>query len=104
MSRFQVTFSALIVARAAHSIEEYFGHLWESFPPARFLTDLVSSNPESGFVLINIALFAFGLWYVLRSSGAGGRRSLFVMDLGGDRIDQRYRSSAGGCLEKAPTL
>ena len=62
MSRFQLTFGALVLAQAAHSIEEYFGHLWESFPPARFLTSLVSSNPERGFVLLNVALFSFGLW------------------------------------------
>ena len=62
LSRLQLTFGVLILAQAAHSIEEYIGHLWESFPPARFVTGLVSSNPERGFVLINLSLFAFGLW------------------------------------------
>jgi hypothetical protein len=52
----------LVLAQAGHSIEEYIGHLWESFPPARFLTGLVSSNLEHGFVLINVSIFAFGLW------------------------------------------
>ena len=65
MSRFQVTLGALILAQAAHSIEEYFGPLWETFPPARFLTGLVSSNLERGFVLINMSPFAFGLRCVL---------------------------------------
>lgn len=32
MSLFQVTFGVLILAQAAHSIEEYFGPLWETFP------------------------------------------------------------------------
>jgi len=62
MSRFQVAFGALVLVQAAHSIEEYLGHLWESFPPARFLTGLVSSNLERGFVLLNVALLSFGLW------------------------------------------
>ena len=62
MSRFQLTFGALVLVQAAHSIEEYLGHLWESFPPARFLTGLVSSNLERGFVLLNVALLSFGLW------------------------------------------
>ena len=62
MSRFQLTFAALVLVQAAHSIEEYLGHLWESFPPARFLTGLVSSNLERGFVLLNVALLSFGLW------------------------------------------
>ena len=55
MSRFQLTFGALVLAQAAHSIEEYIGHLWKSFPPARFVTGLVSSNLERGFVVINLA-------------------------------------------------
>ena len=46
MSRLQLTFGALILVQAAHSIEEYVGRLWESFPPTRFVTGLVSSNPE----------------------------------------------------------
>lgn len=62
MSRFKVTFAALILAQAVHSIEEYLGHLWESFPPARFLTGLVSSDHERSFILLNALLLAFGAW------------------------------------------
>jgi len=62
MSRFQTAFGALIVVQAAHSVEEYVGRLWESFPPARLLTGLVSQDLERGFLVINIALVAFGLW------------------------------------------
>ena len=62
MSRFQLTFGALILVQALHSVEEYVGHLWEAFPPARFLTGLVSSDHERGFVALNILLLAFGVW------------------------------------------
>lgn len=62
MSRLQVAFGALVLVQAAHSIEEYLGHLWESFPPARFLTGLASSNREYGFVIIHVSLVAFGGW------------------------------------------
>jgi len=62
VSRLQITFGALVLAQAAHSIEEYLGHLWESFPPARFLTGLVSSNAEHGFMMLNVLLLAFGAW------------------------------------------
>ena len=62
MSRIQLTFAALIFVQAAHSVEEYVGHLWESFPPARFVTGLVSSNLERGFVILNLSLLAFGAW------------------------------------------
>ena len=46
MSRFQLTFG-------------------ESFPPARFLTSLVSSDLERGFVFLNASLLAFGVWCFL---------------------------------------
>ena len=62
MSRFQLTFGALIVVQAAHSVEESLGHLWESFPPARFVAGLASSNLEHGFILLNVLLVAFGAW------------------------------------------
>lgn len=65
MTRFQATFGALILAQAGHSVEEYVGRLWESFPPARFLTGLVSQDLERGFVVINVSLVAFGLWCFL---------------------------------------
>ena len=62
MSRIQLTFGALIVAQAAHSLEEYFGHLWESFLPARVVAGLVSSNLGRGFGALNLLLLAFGAW------------------------------------------
>ena len=65
MSRLQLTFGALILVQAVHSIEEYVGHLWESFPPTRFVTGLVSSNPERGFVALNVLLLAVGVWCFL---------------------------------------
>ncbi|MFL5463656.1 MAG: HXXEE domain-containing protein [Gemmatimonadaceae bacterium] len=60
-----MAFSALIFVQVAHSTEEYIGRLWESFPPARLLTGLVSSDRGLGFIILNIALVAFGLWCVL---------------------------------------
>jgi hypothetical protein len=63
-TRTRSTFLALVLAQSAHSIEEYVGRLWESFPPAAFLTGLVSANREVGFLVINIALVLFGLWCV----------------------------------------
>jgi hypothetical protein len=65
ISRIKVAFSALIFIQLAHSIEEYVGRLWESFPPARFLTGMISSDRELGFIVINSALVGFGLWCLL---------------------------------------
>jgi hypothetical protein len=55
-------FGALIVAQAVHSVEEYLGRLWESFPPARFVSGLVSEDLERGFIVANVALVSFGVW------------------------------------------
>ena len=65
MSRFQLTFGALILAQVAHSLEEQFGHLWESFPPARLVAGLVSSNLERGFGVLNVLVLGFGVWCFL---------------------------------------
>ena len=62
MTRFQATFGGLILAQAAHSIEEYAGRLWVSFPPARFVSGLISDDLARGFLVGNVALVAFGLW------------------------------------------
>lgn len=61
----RIAFGLLIAAQAAHSIEEDLGRLWEVFPPAAFVSGLVSSNRETGFIALNIALVAFGLWCFL---------------------------------------
>lgn len=58
-------FGLLVLAQAAHSIEEYVGRLWETFPPARLLTALVSTDQASGFLVINVALVSFGVWCLL---------------------------------------
>lgn len=76
MTRFQATFGGLILAQAAHSVEEYAGRLWESFPPARFLSGLVSQDLERGFVVINVFLVAFGLWCFLWPVRRGWRSAM----------------------------
>jgi hypothetical protein len=54
-------FFVLVIFQAMHSIEEYFGELWNVLPPARWLTGLVSKDHEFGFFFINIGLFLFGI-------------------------------------------
>jgi hypothetical protein len=62
LTRDKMAFGALVLTQAAHSVEEYVGRLWETFPPAQFLTELVSEDQQRGFLLLNIALVAFGVW------------------------------------------
>jgi hypothetical protein len=65
MPRTRALFGCLVLAQAAHSVEEYAGRLWETFPPARFMSGLVSSDPERGFLILNVVLVAFGVWCFL---------------------------------------
>ena len=58
---FQSSFLLLVAIQAAHSVEEYIGRLYDVFPPARFVTGLVSQDRERGFVILNTALVTFGL-------------------------------------------
>lgn len=65
MTRFQSSFLALVGIQAAHSVEEYVGRLYNVFLPARFVSGLISSNLELGFVIFNAGLVGFGLWCFL---------------------------------------
>jgi hypothetical protein len=65
VTRFQGIFAALVVAQAAHSVEEYIGRLYEVFPPARFVSGLISQNLRLGFIIFNVSLIAFGVWCCL---------------------------------------
>ena len=58
----KIAFLMLVLIQGVHSVEEYFGKLWEVFQPATILSSLVSNNLETGFLIINIGLFIFGIW------------------------------------------
>jgi Protein of unknown function with HXXEE motif len=58
----RVAFLALVLAQAAHSVEEYQTRLYDVFPPARFVSGLLSADRRVGFVIFNVSLVAFGLW------------------------------------------
>ena len=62
MLRPESTFGLLVAVQAIHSVEECVGRLWESYPPARFVAGLVSTNHAQSFVALNVALVAFGAW------------------------------------------
>src|SRR5688572_17045559 len=62
MTRLDLNFAALIIAQALHSVEEYVGRLWAVFPPAAFISGLISEDHRLGFIIFNIVLLAFGVW------------------------------------------
>lgn len=65
MTRVQSSFLALVAVQAVHSVEEYVGRLYDVFPPARFVSGLISQDHQWGFAIGNLTLVTFGLWCVL---------------------------------------
>lgn len=61
-NRTQLTFLALIVVQAFHSVEEYVFRLYDVFPPARLLSGLISKDLHAGFIVINVTLVTSGVW------------------------------------------
>ena len=64
-NRISILFLLLIIAHVLHATEEYFGKLWEIYTPAIFICNLISSNPERGFLLINTVfiILSFTYWF-----------------------------------------
>jgi Protein of unknown function with HXXEE motif len=60
-NRIKTTFLLLVLTQGVHSVEEYAGRLWEVYPPARFICSLLSNNPETGFIILDIGFISFGL-------------------------------------------
>jgi hypothetical protein len=58
----RIAFLALVIAQAAHSIEEYVFRLYDVFAPARFVSGLISTDLRTGFIAFNLAFVAFGFW------------------------------------------
>jgi hypothetical protein len=54
-------FLLLILAQAAHSVEESVARLYDVFAPARLVSGLISRNLALGFYTFNAALVTFGL-------------------------------------------
>ena len=59
--KIKIAFLLLVLTQAAHSVEEYYGRLWEVLAPAKFITSLISDDHGKGFVIINVALFIIGI-------------------------------------------
>lgn len=64
-SRGTILFALLILAQAAHSVEEYVFRLYDVLLPARVISRVFSSDLASGFAVANILLVGFGAWCYL---------------------------------------
>jgi hypothetical protein len=60
--RAQHVFLALIGVQACHSLEEYAFALYAVLPVAHRASLFVSSDPATGFAVLNASFVAFGLW------------------------------------------
>ncbi len=75
-TRARAAFLGLIVAQAAHSIEEFVFRLFDVFLPARLVSGLFSRDLATGFAIANVALVLFGAWCYfarVRPGHASGR-------------------------------
>jgi hypothetical protein len=63
--RVGLAFLALVLAQAAHSVEEYYTRLYDVLGPARYVSGLISADRRVGFVILNVSLVVFGLWCYL---------------------------------------
>ena len=71
-------FLILVIAQAAHSVEEYVTRLYDVFAPARFVSGLVSDDLAVGFAIINVAIVAVGVWCYLGPVRSGGDAAWLV--------------------------
>ncbi len=74
--RTRAAFGLLVLAQAAHSIEEYHFRLFDVLGLTRFVSGLFSRDLATGFAIANAGIFLFGLWchlVPLRSGRPAGR-------------------------------
>jgi Protein of unknown function with HXXEE motif len=69
--RSRLFFLLLVIAQAAHSVEEYLTRLFEVFAPARFVSGLVGDDLALGFVVVNVAFIGIGAWCYVGPVRAG---------------------------------
>jgi hypothetical protein len=64
-ARSRAAFAAVVLAQAAHSVEEYVYRLFDVFGPARFVSGLFTDNLPLGFAVANTGIVLFGVWCYL---------------------------------------
>jgi hypothetical protein len=99
----------LIVAQAAHSVEEYAFRLYDVLAPARWISGLFSGNPRAGFAIANALLVLFGLWCYRarvragRPSGRAWAWSWAALETGNGLGHLAFAAQAGGYFPGAAT-
>ena len=77
-NRLSLPFLLLILAQAAHSVEETMFRLYDLVAPARYIGSLTGLPQPWSFALPNALLVLFGLWcwFAKVRPGRGGARAL----------------------------
>ena len=107
--RSKLLFLLLVAVQAAHSVEEYLTRLYVVFPPARYVSGLVSENRASGFIVVNVAIIVLGVCcyaFPIRSGLKAGRLVAWlwlVMELANGTGHAWLAASAGGYFPGALT-
>lgn len=76
--RLPEAFLLLIFTQATHSLEEYFGALWEVLTPARVVSGLFSQDLQFGFAVANSLIVALGVLCYLGPIRHGWKSSTAV--------------------------
>ena len=71
-------FLLLILAQAAHSVEEFAFRLYDRLAPARFVAETISADRQLGFAIGNIVIVLAGLlcWWAWVRPGRRGARGI----------------------------
>lgn len=71
-------FLLLIITQAAHSLEEFFGALWEVLTPARLVSGFFSQDLQLGFAIVNSLIVMLGVLCYLGPIRLGWKSSTAV--------------------------
>jgi hypothetical protein len=103
--RVPVAFAAVIVAQAAHSVEEYGFRLYDRLLPARLISGLFSRDLSRGFAIANTLLVVAGVvcYFVVRRGARGPAWFWAVLEILNGCGHLLFAIAAGGYFPGAAT-
>lgn len=85
-SKIKIAFLILVIIQTFHSIEEYTNKLYMVFKPAKVVSLLFSSDPLTGFVIVNTLIILSGFF-------------CYFVFINRDHITSKFWITAGGIIE-----
>jgi len=99
----------LVIVQTMHSVEEHSTELYLNLAPARYVSGLISGDPELGFIIFNALIVAFGFWcyFVPVRAGYAAARALawgwVIVELANGVAHIALAANAGGYFSGAAT-